>query len=217
FVRPGPDMRQAEAKAVESYGGRQHEQQPQRRRPAARRARFECHDRTRRAISSMIFVPWNRPFSMKIVPVSTPAIAPPATNSPGTSVSKVSASQVGPSRAVSVTPARRMRSVSARYPVSRNTASAGSSSGVDSRAEAVLTRHLDHVWMIVVPDGKNDEPRVAGAARSVSRPRFEGEEVRTFRSNRQHGLVETDLQIERVDHLPVVLERFDACRLLVRR
>ena len=35
------------------------------------------------AISSMIFSPWNRPFSMKIVPVSTPASAPPATNRPG--------------------------------------------------------------------------------------------------------------------------------------
>ena len=41
---------------------------------------------------STIFSPWKRPFSMKIVPVSMPAIAPPATNSPGTLVSNVSGS-----------------------------------------------------------------------------------------------------------------------------
>src|SRR6266516_6082644 len=116
FVRPGPDMRHAEAKAVESYGGRQHEQQPQLQRPAPRRARFECHDRTRRAISSMIFVPWKRPFSMKIVPVSTPAIAPPATNRPGTLVSNVSGSCTGACRSLSRTPARHINSASARYP-----------------------------------------------------------------------------------------------------
>ena len=44
------------------------------------------------AMTSRIFSPWKRPFSMNTVPVSTPASAPPATNNPGTLVSKVSAS-----------------------------------------------------------------------------------------------------------------------------
>ena len=57
---------------------------------------------TSAAITSTIFSPWKRPFSMKIVPVSTPAIAPPATNSPGTLVSNVSGSWTGASRSFSV-------------------------------------------------------------------------------------------------------------------
>ena len=44
------------------------------------------------AIVATIFSPWKRPFSMKMLLVSLPEIAPPARNSPGTLVSNVSGS-----------------------------------------------------------------------------------------------------------------------------
>ena len=97
-------------------------------RPGRRSAGATYHYvRLRPAITSTIFSPWNRPFSMKTVPVSCPAIAPPATNSPGTLVSKVSGSiaarrgRSAPRRRASSGPSRAIAG-------QQNTASAGISS-----------------------------------------------------------------------------------------
>ena len=48
----------------------------------------------------MIFAPWKRPFSMKMLPVFRPAIAPPAMNRFGTLVSNVSGFRSGAERLV---------------------------------------------------------------------------------------------------------------------
>ena len=91
----------------------------------------------------------------------------------------------------------------------------------------ILARHVQQVRRVVVADREDDVPGVPDAADSARRARLDGKHRRRLGGrfaarlqlalDREHRLLERDLQVERLDDLAVVLQRFGARRLLERR